>query len=305
MVVRPKVNSLKLFFILQGSVLPAIVPKIGFITLVAAGVTILNNLRPGWFTSYTIGPLALLGSALSIFLVFRNNACYDRWWEARRQWGAMVNEMRAIGRETNVLLANEDPAVRRRVVDLAIAFAHATAARLRDRNVAACVASRLPRDCVTAVCDKRGVALAILQELSRQSHALLRKGTITDSMHYLLDTRLTSLSNIYSACERIHNTPLPFAYTLLLHRTAILFCILAPFCFVTAFGLATPFAAAILAYAFFGLDALGDELEEPFGTANNDLPLDAMVRQMEIDLLEAIDATDVPEPMQPVGHLLT
>ncbi|MGC8528464.1 bestrophin family ion channel, partial [Acidiphilium sp.] len=92
---------------------------------------------------------------------------------------------------------------------------------------------------------------------------------------------------------------------LLLHRTAWLFCIFLPFGFVQTLGLATPVVTVILAYAFFGLDALGDELEEPFALSQNALPLNAFVRTIEIAVLEALGAADLPPPLLPVDHVLT
>ncbi len=115
---------------------------------------------------------------------------------------------------------------------------------------------------------------------------------------------MVALCGVQAACERIRSTPTPFAYTLLLHRTAWLFCLLVPFALVEAVGVAAPLAVALLGYAFFGLDALGEELEEPFGTNLNALPLDAMVRTMEIELREAMGETELPEPLRPVGFVL-
>jgi putative membrane protein len=108
-----------------------------------------------------------------------------------------------------------------------------------------------------------------------------------------------------TACERIKNTPIPFSYTLLLHRTAYLYCFLLPFGLVDTIGYLTPFVVAIVAYTFFGLDALGDEIEEPFGLAHNDLPLDAICRTIEIDLRESLGDADIPPPLQPVHYWLT
>jgi putative membrane protein len=118
------------------------------------------------------------------------------------------------------------------------------------------------------------------------------------------DERLTSLATVLAACERIRNTPLPFAYTLLLHRTAYLYCFLLPFGLVDTIGAMTPLVVAIVSYTFFGLDALGDEIEEPFGDLPNDLPLDAMSRTIEINLREAMGETDLPPPLVPVDYCL-
>ena len=132
-----------------------------------------------------------------------------------------------------------------------------------------------------------------------------RREGLLDSITYMgLAAHLDQLTAIQGACERIRHTALPFAYTLLLHRTAHLFCALLPFGVVHTLGYATPLLTALVAYTFFGLDALGDELEEPFGTAQNDLPLDAMTRNIEIDLAEYRGLEVRPEPLRPVNFVL-
>jgi putative membrane protein len=96
---------------------------------------------------------------------------------------------------------------------------------------------------------------------------------------------------------------MPYAYSLLLHRTVWLFCLLLPFGIVSSLGYTTPVLTTVLAYAFLGLDALGEELEEPFTLSMNGLPLDAMVRHIEIAAAEALDQP-APEPLAPVDFVL-
>jgi putative membrane protein len=98
---------------------------------------------------------------------------------------------------------------------------------------------------------------------------------------------------------------MPFPYTLLLHRTAWLYCFLLPFGLVDTVRFMTPFVVGIVAYTFFGLDALGDEIEEPFGLAENHLPLDALCREIEINLRETLGETDLPSPLPSVDGQLT
>lgn len=120
----------------------------------------------------------------------------------------------------------------------------------------------------------------------------------------MLAERLHAFGEIQAACERIRSTPAPFTYTLLLHRTAWLFCLLAPLGLVASLRVWTPVVMAVLAYAFFGLDAVGDELEEPFGERQNSLPLNALVQTIEVATLEAIGAEDLPAPLQPARYIL-
>lgn len=127
---------------------------------------------------------------------------------------------------------------------------------------------------------------------------------LSDILVQSIDERITSLAGILATCERIHNTPLPFAYMLLVHRTAYLYCFMLPFGLAASLGIATPLFCALIAYAFFGLDALSEELEDPFSLADNALPLDAISRTIEINLLEALGETDLPSPLQPDAYFL-
>jgi len=119
----------------------------------------------------------------------------------------------------------------------------------------------------------------------------------------MLDERLTALASVQAALERIANTPLPFACTLLVQRTAYLYCYLLPFGLVGTIGWFSPLFTAIVAYTFFGLDALAEELEKPFGRDANDLPLDALCRINDISVAESL-GDPAPVPLQPVDHIL-
>ncbi|MEE7477327.1 hypothetical protein MHIMP23_13595 [Methylobacterium hispanicum] len=144
---------------------------------------------------------------------------------------------------------------------------------------------------------------AVLARLSADLAEAMRRGVIGDVLFGVLERKVADLSAIQAACERIRSTPLPFAYTLLLYRTAWLYCLFLPVGLSGSLGWATPAAVALVAYTFFGLDALGDELEEPFGTDPNDLPLDAMLRTVEAIVLDAL-GEPVPEPLRPENFLL-
>jgi putative membrane protein len=133
----------------------------------------------------------------------------------------------------------------------------------------------------------------------------MRAGRVDSILMAAFDSTLTRMTGTAAACERIKGTPIPFSYTLLLHRTAYLYCFLLPFGLVDSVGALTPLVVAIVAYTFFGLDALGDEIEEPFGMSPNDLPLDALCRTIEIDLRESLGDSDIPPPLAPRHYWLT
>ena len=145
----------------------------------------------------------------------------------------------------------------------------------------------------------------LLAAVSRDAAAAAGSGAIQAQMLQTLEERVVSLSAVLAAAERIKGVPVPYTYTLILHRTAFLFCILLPFGLAAAAGPWTPFVVLIVSYTFFGLDALGDELESPFGMGQNALPIGAMTRGIEIDIREMLGDPVLPEPMRPIDFLLT
>lgn len=302
MIVRPRPNSLQLFFILRGSIVPHIAGRLLLITGFACAVLWLQHAGLITLTEMPLAPFSFLGLALSVFLGFRNNACYDRWWEARKQWGELIVQARSFARESQALLTpspQHDAMVRS-----LIGFSHALAASLRGNASFSAASAWLSPEKAEAMADKRNLPDAILRDINQDLVSCLREGQLSDILYEGLCNRLHAISSIQAACERIRNTPTPFAYSLLLHRTAWLFCLLLPLGLTGVIGWMTPVVVAITAYTFFGLDALGDELEEPFGLTDNDLPLNALVRTIEIDLLETLGVADLPEPLLPQNYRL-
>lgn len=305
MIVRPRPSFVQLLFITRGSIVPEIIWHVLAMAGVAALVVLAHRMWPDWVPSFGGAPFALVGIALSIFLGFRNNACYDRWWEARRQWGEMIAVARTLARQTLVVDGTPDAAARARLLRMQIAFARSLARSLRrSAGDFSGVAAFLPAEDVAFVEGSRSRPDAILRLMGREIAALRARGAISDILFQVLDASLGRLALVQAACERIHNTPVPFAYTLLLHRTAYIFCLLMPFGFADSLGWGTPFAAALTAYAFFGLDALSVHLEQPFEDNPNGLALAAMSQIIEINLREALGETDLPPAPQPRDFLL-
>ncbi len=293
---RPRVWELVTFWRL--SVLPQIAWQVVSVAGFSAGVVMAAGRWPGMFRGLSAAPFTLLGIALSIFLGFRNSACYERWWEARRQLGALIGELRSLARVV-LMTAGGDRGRRERVVRGLVGYGYALMAHLRGEAMPAEVARY-----AGAVPVARNVPDALLRGLAGEVGAMLRDGEFGEVVYARMDERLSMLAAYQVACERIKGTPVPFTYTLLLHRTAYAFCFLLPFGVVGTLGWGTPVLCALVAYAFFGLDALGDELQEPFGAGVNALPLGAMARTVEISLLEALGVVEVPEASKPVRSVL-
>ncbi|SEO51389.1 putative membrane protein [Methylobacterium sp. UNC300MFChir4.1] len=297
MIVRTRPNLLTLLFTLRGSIVPRVAPKLAGIVAVSCAVVWAESRWPALFpVSAGVTPFTVVGLALSIFLSFRNNACYERWWEARKHWGNLIGEVRNLARALPALLPEREAALQLRRLS---AFAHGLHARLRDLDEAAAVDRTSPGSDLSGPNPTDSVLAAITRDLA----ALTRAGRLSDIQFGLLEARIEALSGVHTACERLANTPLPFAYTLLVYRTAWLYCLLLPVGLTGSLGWATPVVVALVAYTFFGLDALGDELEEPFGTEPNDLPLDAMVRAVDRIVHHAL-GEPMPQALAPDGYWL-
>lgn len=294
MIDRERPRGLKLLFVWRGSVVARILPQILGFALYAAGVVAVTQALGLGFSNAGVAPFALVGVTLSVYLSFRNNAAYDRWWEARRLWGQIVAEARTLPRATEALLP--EPGARRRFLMSFLAFCHLLRGRLRDIDAQG--------EAGTFVPDPPRSATEALRRMGSELAGLRRTGALDPIGHRILEERLTALTQVEAGCERIAGTPLPFAYTLLLHRTAYIFCLLLPFGLVASAGWATPLFTALIAYTFFGLDRLSEELEEPFGTEANDLALDSLCRTCEISVLEAL-GEPAPPPLAPRDHYLS
>lgn len=307
MIVRNKPNAFQLFFILRGSVVPLIFPQIAFITMLGAIIAATQYYYPEIFPRFTLAPLALLGVALSLFLGFRNNASYDRWWEARKQWGQLIVDSRSLSRQVTSYIdgqAKGGAEVQKRMIYLTIAFNHALRHKLRKSAPWNDIEKYLEPDDIEPLRQSQNLPDALLRLMGKKLGTCRHKNLLSDFLIQSLDDHITSMASVQAACERIQSTPLPFAYMLLVQRTAYLYCLILPFGIVTSQGLFTPLFCAIVAYTFFGLDALSEELEEPFGLSANDLALSAVSRGTEINLLEILGESNLPDAIQPRNHRL-
>ncbi|WP_276639683.1 bestrophin family protein [Siccibacter turicensis] len=297
MIVRPQQHWLALIFVWHGSVLPKIFTRLFLNFLLSVAVILMLPWYASLGIKLTVAPFSILGVAIAIFLGFRNNACYARYVEARLLWGQLMIAARSLLREVKNTLP-DDSAIGE-FVRLQIAFAHCLRMTLRRQPVEATLSRYLtPADLATAV-QSSSPANRILLLMGNWLAVRRREGQLSDILFHSLNNRLNDMSVVLAGCERIANTPVPFAYTLILHRTVYLFCILLPFALAVDLHYMTPFISVLVSYTFIALDALAEELEDPFGTENNDLPLDAICNAMEIDLLQMNDETDVPARILP------
>ena len=212
MIIRPKPTFWDVLFTLRGSIARDIAVRLACITTLACAVTLLATWHPAPFVRFSAAPFTLIGLSLSIFMSFRNNACYDRWWEGRRQWGQLIVEVRCLIRESDGIGA--EPTAHRCCGPPAASptrSPHACATRTSAPLPRPWMAPGFPTGAAPNVTD------AALAEVGRHCRELAAGGAISEWRYMLLEQRLVAMSGVLAACERIKSTPLPFAYTLLLH----------------------------------------------------------------------------------------
>lgn len=284
MIIRDKPGLPQLLFAVRGSVLPHIAPALlGLMAASAALVAVDHWLIP--LPDLAATPFSVLGVALSLFLGFRNNAAYDRWWEARKLWGGLLADQRSLAREAALFLPEADS---RTVLRLSLTFAHLHRCQLR----------RLCPDAAARAWGDAASADAALDAMTAVLADARRAGTLDGYGARTLSARLGSLALNQAGCERIAATPLPYVYSLLVFRTVYLYCLLIPLALMATEGWLTPLFVGLIAYVFLGLAEVTEDLAHPFSASLNALPLDTICRAMEISLAPHL-GLPAPPPMEP------
>lgn len=300
MIVRDKPSVWKLFFITNGSVITDIWAKILIVTAFSAIIYMVDSYYH-IVPHVSLAAMGVFGIAMSLFLSFRNNAAYDRWWEARKLWGALVGDTRSFARDTRLFLKNDSH--RKRMLYLLAAFTNVHRMHLRFEMKASDLDYWLKPEEVMAVKSSSSPACYILNLLAEEIATLREADVLSELGTRVLSERMGMIAMSQAGCERIANTPLPFVYSLLIRRTAYLYCFLVPFAMLDAAGYLAPLFSAIIAYVFFGLAAVSNHLENPFYRGPNGLALDAMCRTIENGLLCNLGEETRPA-IKPKGFLL-
>lgn len=279
--------------------------------VIALLVTVLHeSFRVGWVSQPGL-PLGLVGAALTIFLAFRNNSAYDRWWEARNLWGALVNTSRTFARQVLNLIAARDAnekrevaAFQKKLIYYQIAYVNALRCHLRETEALAEIENLIAPEDARDFKNFNNIPLAVAQRTGEMLRDALDRGWLTDFQFVALDNNLTDLMNIQGGCERIKNTPLPRQYDFFPRIFVNAHWILLPLGLVGAVGWFTPFAATLVGFIFLALDNIGREIEDPFDYTHNDIPMSALSRTIEINLRELLKEDEIPPPIKPVRGLL-
>ncbi len=237
-------------------------------------------------------PTSLIGSALVLFLSVRNNTAYARWWEARTLWGAVTNNARSFCREMATLIGGAPDLTRAMA-----AYAHALRGALQEVDVTAEVERLLPADIATRIQGRRNAPNAILYEMGLNLRQLAEERAVHPAALAAVDRILSDIANAQGGLERIRNTPLAIQFSALPGVLVRAFCLLLPLTMVQELGWITPLGSTVVGFLFLALDRIGLDLEDPFTRSVHALPMRAITRAIEIDLLQSIGER-APEPIR-------
>jgi putative membrane protein len=270
----------------------------------ATAVTVAD--RIGHFELVEVGtmPLAVLGGAVGIFVSFRTNSCYDRWWEGRRLWGQLVNTSRHLATQALSYIDVDTPegeAAREAIVRRHVGYVHVLRCVLRgqdpwsdphvQRTVDAQMRARLAGE--------SNANHAMLHEQTLAVAGFARTGRIDDLRLQLFDRSISTLLDVQGGCERIKRTPFPPGYGFLATRLIVLYSALMPMGLVDALGWVVIPLTLVVCLAFVSINEVGRVLEDPFTMFWPALPLTALSIMIEVNLRQRLGDRDLPPLEKP------
>lgn len=235
----------------------------------------------------TISMHSLLGIVLGLFLVFRTNSAYDRWWEGRKLWGSFVNNTRNLSLKLNAFLSQDDTETRTWFVKMIPNLVMSLKEHLRQ-GVKEEFLESPDADFITNLKKVKHGPNFISSLLYQKTNDLYKKQTLSGDQLFMLDKELKEFSDIIGACERIKNTPIPYSYTMYIKQFIFIYIITLPFAFVTTSGYITVPIVVLITFVLLSVELIAEEIEDPFGKDINDLPTDELSAKIKDNVREIL-----------------
>ena len=220
------------------------------------------------------------GLILGVLLVFRNKEAYERWWEGRKLWGQLINEIRnlALKIRAHVELTEAEQA---EVTRLLNGFPHALKCHLRgDEDLHHVPGFEHDRD------HTDHLPLYIAGRLANLLAQWHREGRMSQEILWILDVHARALMDVCGACERIRSSPVPYSYRALLRHGVLLYMLLSPWSFILENGFWGILIVGVVFYFLLGIELIAEDVEEPFGLDTDDLPLERLCDVIRLSVAE-------------------
>lgn len=283
---QPEYESfLKSALALKGSVTPKVMKKVCFMIIYASLVSCLCYLFPSLVLP--IGPFEYGGLIMGLILVFRINSGYDRWWEARKLWGNVVNQTRNL----TILLVNytkqgPDDWIHK-TTNMISALPYLMKDHLREQTNLQSVSDLLDVKNLRALGESKHHPIILASMMTAELQTARNRYELDDFVFLRAQAQVEQLIDAQGACERILKTPIPFVMAVKSRRFILFFLLMLPFALAEISLLISPFIAGMVSYAIFSLDQIGLELQNPFSQSNlSHLPLDHICKTIENNIKE-------------------
>ncbi len=264
--------------------------------IVALYATIITMLYSNFHITRISIPIAvptILGTVISLLLAFKSNQAYDRWWEARTLWGAIVNDSRSLTRQLLTFVDNpysvsDEKAFCERVARRQIAWSYALSRHLRGQNPMEGIEEFISSEDREYISNYSNKPVALLELQGSDLRNAFKLGWINEYQQVQMDKTLTNFSNQMGGCERIKNTVFPVTYSVYIHFSIILFVILLPFGLIEFFSFATIPLVLAIACSFFLIEKMSIHLQDPFENKPTDTPTTTISRTIERDIKQML-----------------
>lgn len=287
---NPKSWFSLIFHAYSRGVMRTLTPALIFMTIFAAGLCylLLDVLRFHESDFHTtISMHSLLGIVLGLFLVFRTNSSYDRWWEGRKLWGSLVNNTRNLALKLNAILPESDLDNRKWFSAMIPNFVFATKEHLRAGTKLAELEVIGP-DFLENLKKAKHIPNRLSSMMYSRINTLYKNGELTGDQLFLVDKELKEFTDIMGACERIRNTPIPYNYSMYIKQFIFIYLITLPFAFVTTSGYITIPIVTLVTFVLLSVELIAEEIEDPFGLDINDLPTDELAVKIDDNVREIL-----------------
>ncbi|MCO4819205.1 MAG: hypothetical protein KC517_06240 [Bacteroidetes bacterium] len=284
---NPKIWFRHIFKFTKGDTLRVLLPEMIILSLFVFGLTYveLKYMEDLHIFKDAIAVYSLIGFVLSLLLVFRTNTAYDRWWEGRKKWGELVNDTRSLALKVSVSRGNEEDRAffKQAIVD----YVYTLKWHLRKQQ------DELPHSMndveLKRFNDSSHKPSHVAQKMYGRLQKMLKENSISDNDYLTLDTNLNNFSNITGACERILNTPMPYSYSIFLKKFIFIYVVTLPIGFVSTFQYGTILISVFIFYVLVSMELLAEEIEDPFGKDDNDLPLDELCGKIKANVEDILE----------------
>jgi putative membrane protein len=268
--------------------------------LYVAGIYYLHEERGLGGLDLTMAISTVLGISVSLLLGFRTNAAYDRWWEARKVWGSIVNDSRTFVRQLlGFVAAGRGDDVVRALAHRQIGWCKALRSRLRSLDPLKELEDHLPEAEWRALADRKNVPNAILATMEQEVARLRAAGDLDPFGQLAIDDTLKRLCDHMGKCERINNTVFPVDYAVYTRAGIIVFILMLPFGMLDSTGFFVIPISFLVALFFATIEGVAHQLQDPFRNRGSDTPMTALCNTIEIDLRQLIGDEDLPPKLQP------